>query len=63
VTQEVWEHMRMRSFWWCLAMSRNALIDLKPCETTDKDPVRTEPWHDLHERVVWCKERAAETRP
>src|SRR5262245_23809730 len=63
MTQEVWEHMRMRSFWWGLAMARNALIDLEPCKTADKDPVRTEPRHDLHERVVRCKERAAKTRP
>ena len=54
--------MGMGSFWRCLAMTRNALIDLKACETADKNPVRTEPWHDLHERVVRCKERAAETR-
>ncbi len=53
----------MGSFWRCLAMAWNALIDLEPCETTDKDPVRTEPWHDLHKRVVRGKERAAETRP
>jgi hypothetical protein len=42
-------------------MFRNALIDFEPCETADEDPVRTEPWHGLHERVVRCKERAAET--
>ena len=35
MTEEVWEHMRMGSFWRCLAMSWNALIDLEPCETTD----------------------------
>ena len=61
--EEVREHMGMRPFWRCLAMTRNALIDLEPRKTADKDPVRTEPWHDLHERVVRCKERAAETCP
>src|SRR5712691_4454818 len=54
--------MGMGPFWRCIAMTRNALIDLEPCKTADKDSVRTEPWHDLHERVVRCKERAAETR-
>src|SRR5438093_3694854 len=63
VPEEVREHMGMRPFWGCLAMARNALIDLEPRKTADKDPVRAEPWHDLHERVVRCKERAAETRP
>jgi hypothetical protein len=62
VTEEVWEHMRMGAFGRCLAMSWNALIDLEPCETTDEDAMRTEAWHDLHERVVRGKERAAETR-
>src|SRR5215510_135926 len=63
VAEEVREHMRMRPFWRCLAMTWNALIDLEPGKTAHKDPVRTEPWHDLHERVVRRKERAAETRP
>ena len=61
--EEVREHMGMGPFWWCLAMPWNALVDFEPCKTADKDPVRTESWHDLHERVVRGKERAAETRP
>src|SRR5262249_47948634 len=63
VPEEVREHMRMWSFWRCLAVTRNALIDLEPCKTADEGPVRTERRHDLHERVVRRKERAAETRP
>ena len=52
----------MGPFWRCLTMSRNALVDLEPGKTADEDPMRTQPWHDLHERVVRLR-RANGHRP
>src|SRR5437016_114554 len=46
-----------------LAMSRDALVDLKSGEAADKYPVWTELRHGLHQRVVGCKGRTAEARP
>jgi hypothetical protein len=63
VPEEVREHMGMGPFWRCFPMPRNALIDLEPGKTADEDSMRTQSWHDLHERIVRCKERAAKTRP
>jgi hypothetical protein len=63
MAEKVREHMGMRPFWRCLTMSRNTLIDFKSGKTADKDPMWAQLRHDLHERVVRCKERTTKTRP
>jgi hypothetical protein len=63
MAEEVREHMGMRAFWRCLTMSRDTLVDFEPGKTADKDPMRTQLRHDLHEWVVGCEERAAQARP
>jgi hypothetical protein len=52
MAEECGQHMRIGPCGRPLVTSRNALIDLEPCETTEEDPVWTEAWHGRREWVL-----------